>query len=142
MGTPVLERRAPAYYWAPVRRFVAESPNEILGLLASANEFALEGDQRDAWQQEVEILQNALAGLDGTLFLEFDVPRLGSRIDAALISGSAIFPIEFKCGATDFRRADYNQAWDYGLDPQEYCSQGKSWRADLPSVGRDRGWSR
>jgi hypothetical protein len=78
------------------------------------------GDQRDAWQQEVEILQNALAGLDGTLFLEFDVPRLGSRIDAVLISGSAIFPIEFKCGATDFRRADYNQAWDYGLDLKNF----------------------
>ena len=107
-------RRAPAYYWAAVRHFLAESPHEILGRLASANQFPLEGDQRDAWQQEIEILQNALAGLDGTIYLEFDVPRLGRRIDAALILGAAIFPIEFKCGATEYRRADYNQAWDYG----------------------------
>lgn len=121
MGTSAPEtRRAPAYYWASVRHFLAESPHEILGRLASANEFPLEGDQRDAWQQEIEILQNALAGLDGTIYLEFDVPRLGSRIDAALISAAAIFPIEFKCGATEYRRADYNQAWDYGLDLKNF----------------------
>ena len=119
-GPPTAPRRAPAYYWAPVPCFLAESPSEILGRLAAENQFSLEGDQRDAWQQEIEILRNALAGLDGTIFLEFDVPRLGSRIDAALISGPAIFPIEFKCGAAEYRRADYNQAWDYALDLKNF----------------------
>jgi DUF2075 family protein len=99
---------------------VRETPPEILGYLAAANEFPLESDQRDAWQQEIEILQISLAGLQGTIYLEFDVPRLGSRIDAVLISGPAIFPIEFKCGATEYRRADYNQAWDYGLDLKNF----------------------
>jgi len=41
-------------------------------------------------------------------YLEFDVPRLGSRIDAVLVSGSAIFAIEFKCGERQFRLVDYN----------------------------------
>ena len=62
----------------------------------------------------------ALSGLAGTLFLEFDVPRLGSRIDAVLVSGSAVFPIEFKCGERQFRLADYNQAWDYALDLKNF----------------------
>jgi hypothetical protein len=61
-----------------------------------------------------------LNGLAGTLCLEFDVPRLGSRIDAVLISGPAIFPIEFKCGERQFRVADYNQAWDYALDLKNF----------------------
>lgn len=121
MGAPPPQtRRAPAYYWAPVSRFLAESPTEVLGHLAAANQFALEGSQRTAWQQEVEILQLALVGLDGTIYLEFDVPRLGSRIDAVLISGPAVFPIEFKCGATEYLRADFNQAWDYGLDLKNF----------------------
>src|SRR5262249_22192118 len=54
------------------------------------------------------------------LFLEFDVPRLGSRIDAVLISGPAVFPIEFKCGESHHRLADYNQAWDYALDLKNF----------------------
>lgn len=58
----------------------------------------------------------ALAGLAGTLLLEFDVPRLGSRIDAVVISGPAIFPLEFKCGERAYHRADVEQAWDYTLD--------------------------
>ncbi len=80
----------------------------------------LEVAQRQAWEQEIEILGSVLTGLTGTLYLEFDVPRLGSRIDAVLISGPAIFPIEFKCGERQFRLADYNQAWDYALDLKNF----------------------
>ena len=70
----------------------------------------------------MRILKVALSGLTGTLYLEFDVPRLGSRIDAVLVSGPAIFPIEFKCGERQFRLADYNQAWDYALDLKNFHS--------------------
>lgn len=52
--------------------------------------------------------------------MEFDVPRLGRRIDAVLVSGPAVFPIEFKCGERHFRLADYNQAWDYALDLKNF----------------------
>lgn len=114
-------RSASAYYWAPVPHFVHQSPAEVLGLLAATNPFPLTAEQRDAWEQEIEILEASLGdGLDGMLYLEFDVPRLGSRIDAVLVSGPGIFPIEFKCGATGYERADYNQAWDYALDLKNF----------------------
>jgi hypothetical protein len=77
-------------------------------------------EQRQAWEQELAILKPALLGLPGTLYLEFNVPRLGSRIDAVLISGPAIFPIEFKCGERQFRLPDYHQAWDYALDLKNF----------------------
>ena len=48
------------------------------------------------------------------------MPRLDSRIDAVLIAGPAIFPIEFKCGERQFRLADYHQAWDYALDLKNF----------------------
>ena len=88
-----------AYYWATVREFLSADPPLVLGRLTEANQFDLDEEQKRAWQQETEILRHALAGIEGTIYLEFDIPRLGSRIDAALISGPAIFPIEFKCGA-------------------------------------------
>lgn len=115
------EQAAPsAYYSAPAASFIAEEPTAILGKLADRSEFDIDLSQRGAWMTEVQLLKEALRGLSGTLFLEFEVPRLGSRIDAVLISGPAIFPIEFKCGETTFHAVDIYQAWDYGLDLKNF----------------------
>lgn len=76
---------------------------------------ALDAEQRRAWEEEIGILRTALAGLAGMLFLEFDVPRVGSRIDAALVSGPAVVPIELKCGERRFTTDACNQVWDYDL---------------------------
>jgi len=97
------DRAVSAYYWAPVSAFLSASPAEVIGQLTTANtRGALEGVQVEAWAEEVHILREALQDLQGTLYLEFDVPRLGSRLDAALVSGPAVFPIEFKCGESKF----------------------------------------
>lgn len=48
------------------------------------------------------------------------MPRLGSRLDAALISGPAIFPIEFKVGEVEYKRDHVNQVWDYALDLKNF----------------------
>jgi len=99
---------------------MASDPQFVLGALAAAHTFDLEVDQRHAWKEEIEILRSTLMDLDGTLYLEFDVPRLGTRIDAVLVCGPAVFPIEFKCGERQFRLVDYNQAWDYALDLKNF----------------------
>lgn len=112
--------RTSAYYSASLDRFLATDPQDVLGALAAAHHHDLEVDQRQAWEEEIEVLSGALSGLAGTIFLEFDVPRLGSRIDVVLISGSAIFALEFKCGERQFRLADYNQSWDYALDLKNF----------------------
>jgi hypothetical protein len=52
--------------------------------------------------------------------MEFEVPRLGSRIDAVVIAGPAALLIEFKCGAREFHRADFEQVWDYALDLKNF----------------------
>ena len=109
-----------AYYSDRVERFLSTPPNEVLGALAAAHSHELEVDQRTAWQQEMDILAAALVGVPGSIYLEFDVPRLGSRVDAVLVSGPAILPIEFKCGERQYNIADRNQAWDYGLDLKNF----------------------
>jgi hypothetical protein len=117
-GSP---RAFSAYYGADVATFLATSTEEVVGRLALADPHgSLEATQRQAWQEETHILRDALSGLIGTLFLEFDVPRLGSRIDAALVAGPAAFVIEFKCGEKRFTTDAYNQAWDYGLDLKNF----------------------
>lgn len=110
----------PAYYSADVSEFVVASHSEVLGALASGNQFALELEQRDAWETQIDILQNALRGISGVIYLEFDVPRIGSRIDAVLVTPQVIFPIEFKVGEANHQRSHLNQVWDYALDLKNF----------------------
>ena len=69
---------------------------------------------------QLPIIRSAVESLTGWIFFEFDVPRLGTRIDCVIISGPAIIPIEFKVGATRYVREDYNQSWDYALDLKNF----------------------
>ena len=108
------------FYVADVAQFVGSSSDEILGRIAANSSFAVDTTQRDAWVDQIEVLKPSLAGLKGRIFLEFIVPRIGSRIDAVLISGPAIFVIEFKIGEKEFRRGDVNQVWDYALDLKNF----------------------
>jgi Uncharacterized conserved protein (DUF2075) len=109
-----------AYYSAGVADFLAASPDSILGSMTSHGQFALEIEQRNAWEVQIKILQRSLAGLSGRIHLEFDVPRIGSRIDAVLVMPTVIFPIEFKVGEGSHQRSHLNQAWDYGLDLKNF----------------------
>jgi len=110
----------PAYYSADVPEFVVASHSEVLGALASGNQFALELEQRDAWETQIDILQNALQGISGRIYLEFGVPRIGSRIDAVLVTSQVVFPIEFKVGEANHQRSHLNQVWDYALDLKNF----------------------
>lgn len=119
MNSQRLER-VPAYFSASLAEFRALSDNEVIGRMTAESQFPVELAQRNAWQEEMEILRSATVGLDGYLFLEFDIPRLGSRIDAVLISAGALIVIEFKCGATEHFVSDVNQCWDYALDLKNF----------------------
>jgi hypothetical protein len=109
-----------AYYAATIADFQSTSDAAVLGELTAGSPFAIDPTQRDAWQAEILILRPALAGLEGAVLLEYDVPRVGSRIDAVVLAGAAVMVVEFKVGEARFLEADRNQAWDYGLDLKNF----------------------
>lgn len=109
-----------AYYAARVQDFLATSSDAVLGALTAASEFSIEPAQRDAWLREVNVLRECLRGISGVLYLEYVVPRIGSRIDAVLVTHSVIVPIEFKVGEREFRRDGIDQVWDYALDLRNF----------------------
>lgn len=109
-----------AHYAAPVAEFVDADGDAIVGRLAAASQGSVEGTQITAWLLQVQVLQEALRGTDGFIALEFEVPRLGSRIDAVVLTHGLILPIEFKVGANEFLKADEEQTWDYALDLKNF----------------------
>lgn len=109
-----------AYYSDDVELFLAATPDEILGKLTSNSEFAVELGQKESWRRQIVILKTVLRGLAGTLFMEFNIPRMGKRVDAVLIAGAIVFVMEFKVGEDTYRLADLDQVWDYCLDLKNF----------------------
>ena len=109
-----------AWYSASIADFLKSSVDTIFAQLAKRNDFDLISTQRDAWIDQIEFLRSALNGLTGTLFLEFNIPRMGRRIDAVLLIGPVVFVVEFKVGEKEFERAAVEQVWDYALDLKNF----------------------
>ena len=109
-----------AWYGASIADFLQARPETIVGQLVINGNFALLPTQKDAWLAQIEFLQDRLLGLTGALFLEFNIPRMGRRIDAVLLVGPVVFVIEFKVGESKFERSAVDQAWDYALDLKNF----------------------
>jgi hypothetical protein len=96
------------------------NPEMVIGRLTTHSEFDVVREQTEAWLAQIVLLKEQLAGLTGFLLLEFNIPRMGRRIDAVVIIGPAVFAIEFKVGFADFDRAAVDQVWDYALDVKNF----------------------
>lgn len=109
-----------SWYGASIDDFLKSTPDSVLSQLTTNCDFPLIPAQRDAWLAEIEILRSQLDGIGGAVFLEFNIPRMGKRVDAVLIIGQVVFPIEFKIGEKLFGRSAINQVWDYALDLKNF----------------------
>jgi hypothetical protein len=110
-----------AYYNETIANFLIDNPDRILGTLTRENRHSLEEPQRWAWQRQIPILKEALSGsLDGHIFLEFYIPRMGKRVDVLLVLGNIVFVIEFKVGANEYQLGAFRQVEDYALDLKNF----------------------
>jgi hypothetical protein len=109
-----------AYYSDSISNFLVSDPDTVLGSLERANEFSLELTQRDAWLEEIHILQSFLKPYEGGIYFEYSIPRMGQRIDVVLLIGPAIFVLEFKVGEKKFPSYAIDQVWDYALDLKNF----------------------
>ena len=127
-------RSSAAFYADSLDAFLCASDDEVYAPLTSPHGYTLAPEQLSAWRLQLPVLRAALAdcaaraaveAADPTapapwIHLEFDIPRLGRRVDAVLVTTTAVIPIEFKVGAKKFEQLDYEQAWDYGLDLKNF----------------------
>ena len=80
-----------------IKDFLSESENSILGTLSRSYHGSVQSTQRDAWAEEISITQEILKTLnkDGQIIFEYDIPRLGKRIDVTLLINGIVFCLEF-----------------------------------------------
>ena len=78
---------------------------------------------RDAWKAEIDIMKNVVSSLnnvDGQIIFEYDIPRLGKRIDVVLLYRGVVFCLEFKVGESKILETNIDQVLDYALDLKNF----------------------
>ena len=111
------------FYSNDIDSFLIEDYESVLGRLCNSYLGNLATTQIDAWTKEIEILKSALSPWKsdiGQIIFEYDIPRLGKRIDVVLLLKGVIFCIEFKAGKTRFEQNDIDQVMDYALDLKNF----------------------
>ena len=99
--------------------FLLKEKESILGEMLSKYNGNVESTQADAWNGEIDIMKNLLNNFkedDGQIIFEYDIPRLGKRIDVVLLLRGIIFCLEFKVGKDSPSESDVDQVFDYALD--------------------------
>lgn len=116
--SPLVSSRA--WYSATIREFLRTQPELIHQRLVVYDEYSLLTTQRDAWLVQIDLLKKCLSGLEGTIYLEYTIPRMGRRVDTVLLIGPVLFVLEFKVGEKKYDRAALDQVWDYALDLKNF----------------------
>ena len=103
--------------------FLNEPEISVFGQLCDHYHGEDNTNSREAWKEEVAIMRETLSQFDnkdGRIIFEYDIPRLGKRIDVVLLYKGIIFCIEFKVGESKYTEAYVDQVLDYALDLKNF----------------------
>jgi len=110
-----------AYYSSEIKNFLTEPESSILGkLMINHANRSLEEMQRNAWRKQIEILKNQLQNIEGKIYFEFSIPRMGKRVDNIIIINDTAFIVEFKVGDTKYHKYAIEQVIDYAVDLKNF----------------------
>lgn len=108
------------FYADTIENFIKSDSNYILGSLVRNSPFDITDLQRNAWEEEINLLSSILQNEKGQIIFEYDIPRLGKRIDVVLLISGIVYALEFKVNSTEYIRQDVEQVWDYALDLKNF----------------------
>ncbi len=110
-------------YYSDIGSFLNRETESVFGALCDKYHGDALTTTREAWKKEIEILRRELTpweDTDGRIVFEYDIPRLGKRIDVVLLLKGIIFCLEFKVGEASILENDVDQVLDYALDLKNF----------------------
>lgn len=103
--------------------FIKSDGNSVFGKLCENYHGEALTTTREAWLAEISICKDVLSNFsdaDGRIIFEYDIPRLGKRVDVVLLLKGIIFCLEFKVGETRLLESNIDQVLDYALDLKNF----------------------
>ena len=110
-------------YHATIHEILQQSPEALLGTFVNNYHGVAMTTTNEAWADEIHIMQETLQpwkNKDGQVIFEYDIPRLGKRIDVVLLFRGLIFCLEFKVGEREMLQSNIEQVLDYALDLKNF----------------------
>lgn len=127
-----------AYYSNFINDFINEDSQTIYGKISGQYDLnKLNIQQSNAWKSQIEILKETLSIFNGKIYFEFTIPRMGKRVDNVLIIDNCIFVLEFKIGSIVYDKYAKDQAFDYGLDLNNF-HEGSHNKIIIPILVADK----
>ena len=103
--------------------FLNQEPLAVLGALHNNYHGDTLTTTDEAWMSEIILMQQVVEPWKdeaGQIVFEYDIPRLGKRIDVVLLIRGMIFCLEFKVGKKEEFQAGIEQVMDYALDLKNF----------------------
>lgn len=115
-----------AYYCNSIPGFIRDNSSSIIGQLVR-HSFEVNKEQSDAWENQIYELQRRLEACDmeGDIIFEYDIIRLGKRIDVIMLIRHMVFSLEFKNGKNIYTVQDAQQAEDYAVDIKNFHKESE-----------------
>lgn len=117
------EKSPRCLYHAPLKEFLVCNSAEILGHIITSYHGDSQSTTIESWEEEIRILKEQLyvwAHKDAYIIFEYNIPRLGKRIDVVLLLHGVVFCLEFKVGKKEALQSDIEQVLDYALDLKNF----------------------
>ena len=103
--------------------FLRKDSESIFGELVDNYHGEIIGTTKESWKGEIALLKKVLvpwSNENAQIIFEYNIPRLGKRIDVVLLLRGLIFCLEFKVGQRAALQADVEQVMDYALDLKNF----------------------
>lgn len=110
-------------YSSTICEFMKLSQDTLLGQFVNNYHGIAFTASNEAWAREIDIMHQTLQPWKdeyGQIIFEYDIPRLGKRIDVVLLLRGLIFCLEFKVGEKDILQSNIEQVLDYALDLKNF----------------------
>lgn len=121
------------YYSDSISDFLKKNTNEIVGNLCLASQHDINDETSQSWVSEIETLRESLSGYAnrGSIYLEYNIPRMGRRADVIVLIEDIVFVLEYKTAEQKFSHEAVIQVWDYALDLKNF-QEGSLDRVIIP----------
>lgn len=115
------------YYSNTISEFIGEEETSIVGKLTGSSQHDINKKTSSSWKAEIKSLKEALKDYSGrgSIYLEYNIPRMGRRVDAIVLIDGIVFILEYKTGGQTFNQSARNQVWDYALDLKNFHADSK-----------------